>query len=442
MNYFSIYNLLCAFVFSTLGYWKLFPKCNLDRRCAFMPFYRTYVLAQCGDVEEFGRMAVLTSILNTAFTVTFYLIDIDKVPGIMDLGILLGVLISSTAYFIYKVRIYLGLCRMFSVKKRWMILWILVPELTTLCWGFSKKKEPLYTYRAYDHNAEAAALSGTHVDPLKNGLSVNLEDRMIKKNLRKIYLLKDIHLNITPGKMVLLLGGSGAGKTTFINALTGYEPAHASILLNGRDVYRYYERLKYEIGMVPQQDLIRYNDTVLRTLQDAATLRLPTNYTIKDRNEKIQKVLDIFGLDSVKHNIVAKQSGGQKKRISIASEFISDPFLFILDEPDSGLDGILARELMTKLHEISRQGKIVIVITHTPDRVIDLFDEVIVLGKDANETGRLVFHGAIDEARTFFNVEKMEEIIRKVNRKAEGGEGLTDELIQKFEEVRHAKVSA
>ena len=112
--------------------------------------------------------------------------------------------------------------------------------------------------------------------------------------------------------------------------------------------------------------------------------------------------MKIFGLEPVKNNLVEKLSGGQKKRASIAMEFISNPSLFILDEPDSGLDGVMARELMEQLRAIANQGKIVIVITHTPDRVIDLFDDVIVLAKDKNRTGRLAFFGPIEEARAFF----------------------------------------
>ena len=118
-------------------------------------------------------------------------------------------------------------------------------------------------------------------------------------------------------------------------------------------------------------------------------------------------------------------------------EFISNPSLFILDEPDSGLDGVMARELMEQLRVIADQGKIVIVITHTPDRVIDLFDDVIVLAKDVNRTGRLAYYGPITEAREFFEKEKMEQIVMAINRKEEGGEGRADEYIERFAEVQH-----
>jgi ABC-type multidrug transport system ATPase subunit len=234
--------------------------------------------------------------------------------------------------------------------------------------------------------------------------------------------------------MVLLLGGSGSGKTTFINAVTGYEKANAQILLGGMNVYDEYDKMKYSIGFVPQLDLMRGNDTVYRTLLDAALLRLPADTRISELLGRVNNVLEQFGLTTVKHSLVEKLSGGQRKRLSIAMEFISDPFLFVLDEPDSGLDGVIARDLMRHLRRIADQGKIVIVITHTPDRVVDLFDDIIVLAKDSRRTGRLAYYGSIEEAKQFFGANSMEDILRKVNQKDEGGEGLSDEYVRKFAE--------
>ena len=196
--------------------------------------------------------------------------------------------------------------------------------------------------------------------------------------------------------------------------------------------------MQYEIGYVPQQELMRPTDTVLRTLDDSALLRLPMDLSPAMHRERVTEVMKIFGLEPLADSLVQKLSGGQKKRLSIAMEFVSNPTLFILDEPDSGLDGVMARELMEQLRRIADQGKIVIVITHTPDRVIDLFDDVIVLAKDANRTGRLAFFGPIEEARSFFGKERMEQIVMSVNREEDGGEGRADEFIEKYAEVLHA----
>ncbi len=201
-------------------------------------------------------------------------------------------------------------------------------------------------------------------------------------------------------------------------------------------MYADYKKMKYAVGFVPQQELMRGKDTVAHTLMDASRLRLPTEVATAERKARVNEVMDIFGLTPIKNSLVEKLSGGQKKRLSIAMEFISNPALFILDEPDSGLDGVMARELMQQLRAIADQGKIVIVITHTPDRVIDLFDDVIVLAKDNNRTGRLAFYGSIEEARQFFDKSSMEQIVRTINRKEEGGEGRADEFINKRMEVQ------
>lgn len=274
--------------------------------------------------------------------------------------------------------------------------------------------------------------SSAKAEVMAEGLTVNIQERTATEMFQKKYLLRDVNMYIKPGSMVLLLGGSGAGKTTLLNAINGYEKAKAQIHLNGVDVYREYKRMQYDIGFVPQQDLMRGNDTVLRTLMDAAALRLPSEMKHAQREERVQSVMDIFGLKPVASNMVTKLSGGQRKRLSIAMEFLSNPSLFILDEPDSGLDGVMARELMEQLRVIADQGKIVIVITHTPDRVIDLFDDVIVLAKDCNRTGRLAYYGSIEKARDFFGKETMEKIVLSINRKEEGGEGRADEFINKY----------
>ena len=271
----------------------------------------------------------------------------------------------------------------------------------------------------------------------RKNLIISIDERSvnISWNKKKV-LLRDINLTIEPGHLVLLLGGSGSGKTTFINAVTGYEPAKAKILNGGVDVYENYNQMKYEIGVVPQEDLLRGTDTVYMTLMNAAKLRLPTEYSHRELRERVNEVLDEFGLAHHKDSLVKELSGGQRKRLSIACEYIGDPSLFILDEPDSGLDGVIARELVERLRRIADSGKIVLVITHTPDRVIDLFDHIIVLAKDSKKTGRLAFYGTIDEARRFFGKQKMEDILKVINTKEEGGEGRADEMIEKYEEMR------
>ena len=208
-------------------------------------------------------------------------------------------------------------------------------------------------------------------------------------------------------------------------------------MLNGHNVYTQYDQMIHEMGFVPQSEMMRGKNTVLNTLMDSAKLRLPIDVPAEDLKSRVDEVMEIFGLTPVQNHLVEKLSGGQKKRLSIGMEMISNPALFILDEPDSGLDGVMARALFEQLRKIADTGRIVIVITHTPDRVVDLFDDVIVLAKDSARTGRLAFYGSIGDARSFFGREHMEDIVKAINDKNVGGDGMADEFVMKYAEVQH-----
>ena len=416
-----------------VGLWGIFKKCGVESWWALVPFARLYKLGVCAGREPEGRVLCVTECVAAILGVVTRFMDQDS-----NLIIMLGFAIFLIAMIalLYQARIFLGLIEAFGKKKWWIIPWILLDSLMAVLWGFLPKFKPLWTVQ--DIKSQAADFfSGAKAQVLDQGLTVNLEERTATEFFKKKYLLRDIHMYIQPGHMVLLLGGSGAGKTTYLNAVNGYEKAKAEVVLNGTNMYKHYKEMQYDIGFVPQLDLMRGSDSVYRTLIDAASLRLPKDFSAADRSARVEEVMKVFGLTPVKDNLVSKLSGGQRKRLSIAMEFISNPSLFILDEPDSGLDGVMARELFEQLRYIADQGKIIIVITHTPDRVIDLFDDVIVLAKDAKRTGRLAFFGPITEAREFFGKEKMEEIVKSINREEEGGEGRADEFILKFAEVQH-----
>ncbi len=425
-----------------IGIWNIFRKCKKPSWWALIPAFRDYQLSKCADRELDGRMYLLIVGLQYFFRIVeslFGFLDDEKFIekhtfGVVIIGFVFFTVIIAS--IVYTFRIYDGLRILFSEDKKksvWTLL-LIGKFILIFKWGVSKKYQPQFIY-VDERDNDGAALSGMVAETMDTGLTVNIEERTAMDFFKKRYLLRDIHLNIEPGHMVLLLGGSGAGKTTFVNAVNGYEKAKAQIVLNGTNLYDEYGKMKYKVGFVPQMDLMRGEDSVLNTLIDAAKLRLPASMSSSERKKRISEVLKFFGLEPVKDKLCDKLSGGQKKRLSIAMEYISDPDLFILDEPNSGLDGVMARELMEGLRKIADKGKIVIVITHSPDRVIDLFDDVIVLAKDSKLTGRLTYFGDIEKAREFFERDKMEQIVLRINRKEEGGEGLADKFIEKYAEV-------
>ena len=428
---------MLSLVLNTLylfGMYGIFRKCGVEGWHALIPCLREIRWGEAAGMEKEGRVAAM--IHGITILINILSLFSSQRANLLDFFTMAG-LFTGLIYWIYQIRLSLGLCEVFGQRKRWILLWATLETVPACLWGWLKEYKPLWKVDEMKNDA-ASYFSGSRAAVLDQGLTVNLEERTATEFFKKKYLLRDIHMYIQPGHMVLLLGGSGAGKTTYLNAVNGYEKAKAEVVLNGRNMYRDYKDMMYDIGFVPQQDLMRGSDSVFRTLMDAATLRLPASFTRAEREARVEEVMEIFGLTPVKDNLVVKLSGGQRKRLSIAMEFISNPTLFILDEPDSGLDGVMARELFLQLRQIADQGKIIIVITHTPDRVIDLFDDVIVLAKDANRTGRLAWFGPIEEARAFFGKEKMEEIVKSVNRQEEGGDGRADEFIMKYAEVQHA----
>lgn len=422
--------ILALFEFAVLAicYMPFFKKCGLNMWYSWIPCGRQYYMGLCAHRESEGRILALLE----GISLSFFFFNKFELPGyIMTLAALV-ILITAIINFVFVLKLYSGYCEVFGRRKRWILLWLCSASFMALIWGLAESFKPLRLATEKDVEAE---LSGIEADVTAEGLSVNIEKRTANTAFQTNVLLKDIHMVIPKGHMVLLLGGSGAGKTTYLNAITGYEPADASITLDDLDIYKEYDSIKYNLGFVPQQELMRGNDTVFKTLNDAASIRLPADMKEEDKKKRVIEVLESFGLAMLQNTMVEKLSGGQKKRLSIAIEFISDPALFILDEPDSGLDGVVARSLFEKLRDIADEGKIVIVITHTPDRVIDLFDDIIVLAKDSSRTGRLAFYGPVDTARKYFARGNMEAILRTINQKEEGGEGRADEYVTMYSHV-------
>ena len=422
---------IALFVISgKLGWKKKWP--------AWVPGYRIYCL---GDSVGLSREGVYCGVMDLLFVisvVTDYAVKEKEAIGTLAS---LVHLVMYVFLFIYRLRIYMQILKLFGLNKKWVILWLVANWLPLMIIGLGSKYQP-QRERLMEGDAEGPGADGhaaqgpiplnVSVPETSEGLSIHLKERVVTDFGKEHRLLKDVAMNIPPKSLVLLLGGSGAGKTTLINAVIGYEQADAKILLNGVDVYEDYDSVKHKIGFVPQKNLIRGNDTVINTVGDAAEMRLPISVSKEKREQIIKEDMDLLGLTSGQDGLVSKKSGGQLRRICIAMELVTDPALFILDEPDSGLDGVISREIFTKLRQIADDGRIVIVITHTPDRVIDLFDKVIVLAKDSDKTGRLAFYGTPQEAKEFFGKQTMEQIVMSVNSKEEGGEGRADELVEKY----------
>ena len=221
-------------------------------------------------------------------------------------------------------------------------------------------------------------------------------------------LLDPISLTVFPSELVALMGPAGAGKTTFLKALNGYTPpAGGQVLFNGSDLYRSYDLFRQQMGYVPQDDIVHSQLTVREALYFSAKLR--TDLTDKEIEERIDKILDELGILDKKNSIIGSPerkvlSGGQRKRVNIALELISDTPVLFLDEPTSGLSSYDAEGVVDLLKRLSHEGKTIITTIHQPSiDVFRKFDNLIMISRDPGGTGALAFFGpAYPDSIQFF----------------------------------------
>lgn len=213
-------------------------------------------------------------------------------------------------------------------------------------------------------------------------------------------ILNDVSLTVLPREFVALVGGSGAGKSTLLKALCGFVPADkgSKVLWNSEDFYSRFENLKSQMGYVPQDDIIHKTLSVRRALEFAAQLRLPKDLSATEIAARIDAVLSQLRLEPHQHKLVEKLSGGQRKRVSIAVELLSDPEALFLDEPTSGLDPGLEKQMMFSLRNLADAGRTVVLVTHATQN-IEQCDLVAFMAQ-----GRLVYYGPPSEACAFFNL--------------------------------------
>ena len=208
-------------------------------------------------------------------------------------------------------------------------------------------------HRAEDEN-------GVRVDVVELTKTVRHRDTGEPLNL-----IDGISMSVEPGEFVVMLGSSGCGKSTFMDAINGRRRGTAGqVLFSGRDLYSEFPSLKRAIGYVPQEVIYHKPLPVEDILLHAAHLRLPTDTTPAEIEKRISEVLSIVGLAARRKTPAAALSGGQQKRVSIAIELLSRPKILFLDEVTSGLDMKTEREMMALFRQLAEDGITIFCITH------------------------------------------------------------------------------
>ncbi len=204
-------------------------------------------------------------------------------------------------------------------------------------------------------------------------LHLEVPDRENKSAMK--VLLDRVSFKALPGDMIALMGPSGAGKTTLLMTLNGYLPPTAGqVRINGEDLYAIYDALRGSIGYVPQDDIVHPELTVFEAVKYSAMFRLPPDYSEDEIDRRVTETLKDLGLEAVMNLQIGKPekkvlSGGQRKRVNIALELVTDPVILFLDEPTSGLAADDTTALITLLSELAkRTGKTIIMTIHQPAR--------------------------------------------------------------------------
>ncbi len=217
-------------------------------------------------------------------------------------------------------------------------------------------------------------------------LFLEVPDRDRKGEMKA--LLDHVSFKALPGDMIALMGPSGAGKTTLLMTLNGYLPPSAGqVRINGEDLYAIYDAMRGSIGYVPQDDIVHPELTVFEAVKYSAQFRLPPDYSEQEIDRRVEETLKSLGLEGVRNLQIGKPekkvlSGGQRKRVNIALELVTDPVILFLDEPTSGLAADDTTALVNLLADLSKKtGKTIIVTIHQPAKdEFEKFNLCLVMG--------------------------------------------------------------
>ncbi|KAJ5991661.1 hypothetical protein N7522_011868 [Penicillium canescens] len=237
------------------------------------------------------------------------------------------------------------------------------------------------------------------------GLTVTVKDHETGKARD---LINDISGDVQQGELVALMGPSGCGKTTLLNVLARRTAASRAKVLG--DTYVNGSKIDSSTfgritSYVEQEDALIGSLTVQETLKFAADLSLPSTISKGKRMDRIRALLEAFGIQNQAKTLVGTPirkgiSGGQKRRVSVASQLITCPKILFLDEPTSGLDSTASYEVMSYAKEVARSNNLLIISSiHQPSTTtFELFDKLFLLS-----AGKTCYCGPVANIGNHFN---------------------------------------
>ena len=223
-------------------------------------------------------------------------------------------------------------------------------------------------------------------------------------------LLDEVSFTVPPEHLLAIVGPSGCGKTTLLKVITGIlEQTEGELKWDGRDLKEEEDLHPGDLGYVPQFSVAFDLLTVEESIASAMALRTQLADT-EEFIPALDYILEVTGLTDLAERRVKVLSGGQKRRLGLALELVTDPCLLLCDEVTSGLDPKSEAEITKLLHKLSRghPKRVVINVTHSLASLTD-YDSIMVMYQ-----GRLTYHGPPKALMHYFGVEHPEDVYRRL----------------------------
>ncbi|KAG0632817.1 P-loop containing nucleoside triphosphate hydrolase protein [Tuber brumale] len=218
-------------------------------------------------------------------------------------------------------------------------------------------------------------------------------------SVEEIKILNNVSADMPAGELVAIIGGSGSGKTSMLNVMSG-RMTGSNLHITGATTFN---NSNPRYAYVMQQDVLLPTLTVRETLMYSAELRLPEGFTREEYTKIVEEVILELGLKECAHTRIGDNenkgcSGGEKRRVSIGVQLLSNPSVLFLDEPTTGLDATSAYQVVRTLKNLARKGRTVITTIHQPrSEIWGLFDRITLLTK-----GKPMYSGKRDRALSYF----------------------------------------
>ena len=206
-----------------------------------------------------------------------------------------------------------------------------------------------------------------------------LSAQSLYKKYKHRMVVNSISIKVAQGEIVGLLGPNGAGKTTTFYMTVGLiEPYDGNVYLDKKDITKapMYERARAGIGYLPQESSIFRGLTVEENLMAIAQM-LPISK--KQRKEKVDSLLEDFGLTRLRKQLSTTLSGGEKRRCEIARALVNEPKFLLLDEPFVGIDPITVADIQKIIYKLKGRGLGILITDHNVRETLEIIDRAYIV---------------------------------------------------------------